>query len=625
MIIDVYNQLHYDLPLDDSSITQSFLCCSGILRDAGLAAPSLHGLEEATIYWEKLYNGEITFADSEKELRAAEISEQSADDSWAAAFACMTVVHAWEGRAQPDLGRTKAGARNWGWHGLVLPLARTLQRAGALWAGRKLTSISQNILSRAGQGCPWHTESAQQEIAILRKYYETLYIRERDNAAHHFSEVAKQSEQMRATLAAVWWTLGVPALAHSVATGKMKPTAKQVKLLLDDFIRKNDADALLWQTVGSLWRVPQTDPVLHPTIYKRTAWFYPIEESAVRLAQRDPHIGCSASAVYSSLLNDLLANRPIRGDAVAFLDYFSLRLPQSEALTGIRFDCLRLLIEDWHYGVTSALWSELTIRAREVLAELEWRVDPARYDRTLDIPLYYLGTEDDDGLRTLEEHRSAAVEFHTYCASTQRDGDEAGHAQAGKDVEEVRKLRFIMALNDLPSALGEAFIVSWQPGEDVTAWSNRERAQARLIELQAELRKYYRNSEPATDTGTGERPVLATLAELLPTSTAKPFTLVTFRLRYAVEFGESIRLVGNISELGDWCPGRGISLNWTPGHIWEGVVKLSGYRLSEMLLEYKYLWERPMSAAQWECGQNHVRKVSLTEKRILFIDSWNSR
>ena len=41
-----------------------------------------------------------------------------------------------------------------------------------------------------------------------------------------------------------------------------------------------------------------------------------------------------------------------------------------------------------------------------------------------------------------------------------------------------------------------------------------------------------------------------------------------------VEFGESIKMVGNEACLGAWDLGKGVDLTWTDGDVWRGTVEI---------------------------------------------------
>lgn len=42
-----------------------------------------------------------------------------------------------------------------------------------------------------------------------------------------------------------------------------------------------------------------------------------------------------------------------------------------------------------------------------------------------------------------------------------------------------------------------------------------------------------------------------------------------FQLKYHVHYGESIGMLGNIKELGNWKPKNAVKMTWTSGDIWK--------------------------------------------------------
>jgi hypothetical protein len=52
--------------------------------------------------------------------------------------------------------------------------------------------------------------------------------------------------------------------------------------------------------------------------------------------------------------------------------------------------------------------------------------------------------------------------------------------------------------------------------------------------------------------------------------------LVTFSVKRKVAFGEHLRVVGNVAELGAWNPSSAPALSWNDGDVWTGSVELSG-------------------------------------------------
>ena len=62
--------------------------------------------------------------------------------------------------------------------------------------------------------------------------------------------------------------------------------------------------------------------------------------------------------------------------------------------------------------------------------------------------------------------------------------------------------------------------------------------------------------------------------------------LVSFQIEYKTQWGESITVVGDKTQLGNWDPVEGLSLSHSKGGIWSGCVKLKEYITS---FSYRYL------------------------------------
>lgn len=83
----------------------------------------------------------------------------------------------------------------------------------------------------------------------------------------------------------------------------------------------------------------------------------------------------------------------------------------------------------------------------------------------------------------------------------------------------------------------------------------------------------------------------------------KPSVTATFTLEYKTSFGEEIRVVGNVPELGEWDPEKAASMKWTDGHVWEIVLPLV---IPDEPLEYKYVLMHQGNIKCWEPVGNRV-------------------
>ena len=100
---------------------------------------------------------------------------------------------------------------------------------------------------------------------------------------------------------------------------------------------------------------------------------------------------------------------------------------------------------------------------------------------------------------------------------------------------------------------------------------------------------------------------------------AAPTVQVTFHLKYKVEFGQTLRLMGSVGELGDWDVKRGVALQWTNGDDWTAAVTLPAG-----IVEYKYVvvHEESGSPHAWMQGNNCVLALSRSDASIDVYDNW---
>ncbi|GFR50578.1 hypothetical protein Agub_g12852 [Astrephomene gubernaculifera] len=81
---------------------------------------------------------------------------------------------------------------------------------------------------------------------------------------------------------------------------------------------------------------------------------------------------------------------------------------------------------------------------------------------------------------------------------------------------------------------------------------------------------------------------------------------VAISVKYKVEFGESLRLVGNQSFLGNWDPRKGADMSWTEGNIWKADARVPvGTEVN-----FKVVRVKPDGGeAVWEDGDNRSFKI----------------
>ncbi|KAK6588960.1 glucan 1 [Cryptosporidium xiaoi] len=102
------------------------------------------------------------------------------------------------------------------------------------------------------------------------------------------------------------------------------------------------------------------------------------------------------------------------------------------------------------------------------------------------------------------------------------------------------------------------------------------------------------------------------------------YLTIKFSVKYETKFGQELRVVGNIKELGDWDVEKSLSMTWTEGSFWTVSVKILPANNIENI-EYKYILidNNPGNSYRWEPGKNHsvqINKDSLRELQL--TDAW---
>ena len=101
---------------------------------------------------------------------------------------------------------------------------------------------------------------------------------------------------------------------------------------------------------------------------------------------------------------------------------------------------------------------------------------------------------------------------------------------------------------------------------------------------------------------------------------------ISFQVNYHCNFGDSIYISGSIDKLGNWDPKKGFRLQWTPGDIWVGELRVP--QKSENF-EYKFFVNSTdlnffCQDMHWE--QNEDRCLMLKGKSSIDINaSWNHK
>ncbi|PNH06514.1 Phosphoglucan, water dikinase, chloroplastic [Tetrabaena socialis] len=92
----------------------------------------------------------------------------------------------------------------------------------------------------------------------------------------------------------------------------------------------------------------------------------------------------------------------------------------------------------------------------------------------------------------------------------------------------------------------------------------------------------------------------------LPLQAASATVPVTISMKCKVEFGESMRLVGNQSFLGSWDPKKGAEMKWSEGNVWQAETKVAvGSEMDFKVVKFK----QDSGEAVWEDGDNRKFKL----------------
>lgn len=99
--------------------------------------------------------------------------------------------------------------------------------------------------------------------------------------------------------------------------------------------------------------------------------------------------------------------------------------------------------------------------------------------------------------------------------------------------------------------------------------------------------------------------------------------IVKFGVKYETKFGQELKVVGNIAELGNWNVNDGLIMKWTEGSFWTASIKIVPNSKIENI-EYKYVLTSNSSNAHiWEPGKNHSVQISSdTLRELQLTDAW---
>jgi hypothetical protein len=405
----------HDLP-DDPAVTRSALDRgAAVLTRAGVQVPVLQDWWEARAYLGEFLSTERAIGGNDPFERVGEEAAALAEhDPLAALLPAAALVGQWEGSASDWLFATRTGATNWGWHGVVLPLARIMAKIPAFWATRQLVAEAIDALWHVrvmpDYAVSWYTAEALAGFRELRDRLESRYIRLHATIARDVQHVSKPATApIRSAIAALWWTLGDPWHAHGVADGTFQPSLRQVLQLTDRIMRSAFPDPMLAATGARLWQQPGLRPERHESAYRRMTQYYPLSRQFAEFEQIMDSTGVSPANAYARALTSYFAGTSSAAERLTI----STLVPHVQAVGGraaVRFTALHLLLETADGRASRQHWAALAQIAAAISAELSYR-NPYSYDRSLDLPLYYLSDDAADHFAAVEHHRGATMDF----------------------------------------------------------------------------------------------------------------------------------------------------------------------------------------------------------------------
>jgi hypothetical protein len=484
----------YDLPDNHAVNRLALMRGADVLTRAGVQVPPqvlvlLDDWRVALAYLgeflagRQVINGDEAFDRVRKETAA--LAER---DPLAALLPAAALVGQWEGTLNDEsdwLFSTRSGARNGGWHGVVLPLARIMAKIPALWSARQLVAKAIDTLwfvrFRPATELNWHTAEAVAGFRELRDRLDSRYIQLHGKIARDIQHASRPAKApIRSAIAALWWTLGDPWHAHGVADGTFTPTLRQVLQLTDRILRSAFVDPMLAATGARLWQGPGLQPERHESAHRRMTHYYPLANEFAEFENVVSRTGVSPANAYARALTSYFADT----SSAVERDTIRALVPHIQAFSGraaIRMTALHLLLETADGQPSQQRWAELAQQAAATSLKLSYRHHYS-YDRSLDLPLYYLEGGQDYLFDAVEHHRSAAMDFqlrNLRPLPPTTAGSEALVAEEGQLLDEVRLLSQGGLPTDMPGQPARGYSYNPEP-----ALANRIR---RLNEILTQL------------------------------------------------------------------------------------------------------------------------------------------
>jgi hypothetical protein len=393
-------------------------------------------------------------------------------DPLAAAIAALYPLAAWESLLGNQLyfERWPGGPRGLdaGWLTFPLVAARRLLDADAIWTARRLTRAAVEGIENSERWNMGRDPGVTAQYRSLLREADGRHAECIANLAWDLRESCRpEGPNFRPEVAAMFWTLGDVPHAHLLHTTSQLPSQSSITSLVQRSMQVMHLDPALQGIWIQLKDRPPFPLRSHRELFEsiNKVWSDSRQHELTRGETVGQHMadlmrlfGEAPSDVYADAvtryfrddLTDELSERLLRThhDSEDTLAQYS-----PEAL--LRFRCLiTLIVDPARIGAWSQAerWADIA-RDSCRLAELREQSLRDAYDRTLDIPFYYLPRDDPDDVsraaELTERYRAAAQWFWRRAIAVPGDpGVEAADRDREKDLRQ--RLRRNLLLRSLP-------------------------------------------------------------------------------------------------------------------------------------------------------------------------------
>jgi hypothetical protein len=366
--------------------------------------------------------------------------------------------------------------------------AESIVRAGRRYIGDdpEVIGISQCILEVIGE-----IDRRQQ--------------RERSEFAWDVHKLAGSQSSVRRALAGLAWTLGDVTRARALGERLYAATPSYVDSITNMTLDQNNFDPFILIMWSELLSRAEDELRNHKGVTRR------LRIHLTRLFRKSQYEHMSLLSAYASLASEIFGGPPDPAHVKDYEQCYRDLAPVLNEAPGdvlIRASGLRNLVIARSDDERIATWQWLAAEAITVAAATVIDGVPRSYDRSLDIPFYYLPAET---LSALEEKIGLIGDFryqsqgHWLVVNPPiRPAALAGRARQLIEREdelmlELRDCRFFMLLRSLPMPLAtyQSLHEELTTGQ-VDAWQSPERARDRYSELVAEIGQMWSRRTPRT-------------------------------------------------------------------------------------------------------------------------------